>query len=335
MAKTTRAFRTPCAVSVDAVAGALQPKYTVAVAGEQTVSYTWLDTFDWRLHTAGISLEHIDGGPLTAHLPSGSRLRCPLPDGKWPAHFDELPAGRLRDTIAPIVAPRALLPVITLQCTARESRVLNADEKTVARLVEETGDDGIGRLQVEPLRGYDGDADRITSLLSGVDGLAASTTTPYDDALARAGRSPSDYARNPAALLRPETPASVAIATVLTHFADAIDDNVAGTITAIDTEFLHDLRVAVRRSRSILKLAGDVLPDDLAERFAPEFKWLGDLTTRCATLTSTYSASTIWPPDWRRQTQVSSIRSSRTWFGIERPNAAGWSAVCVRGASSG
>jgi CHAD domain-containing protein len=35
----------------------------------------------------------------------------------------------------------------------------------------------------------------------------------------------------------------------------------------------------VRRTRSILKLAGDVLPGDLAERFSPEFKWLGDLTT--------------------------------------------------------
>jgi CHAD domain-containing protein len=47
----------------------------------------------------------------------------------------------------------------------------------------------------------------------------------------------------------------------------------------IDSEFLHDLRVAVRRTRSTLKLAGDVLPDGLASRFRPEFKWLGDLTT--------------------------------------------------------
>ena len=47
----------------------------------------------------------------------------------------------------------------------------------------------------------------------------------------------------------------------------------------IDTEFLHDLRVAVRRTRSALKLLGDVLPDGLAAQYAPEFKWLGDLTT--------------------------------------------------------
>ena len=52
-----------------------------------------------------------------------------------------------------------------------------------------------------------------------------------------------------------------------------------GTLRDIDTEFLHDLRVAVRRTRSALKLAGDVLPAGLAARFGPEFKWLGDLTT--------------------------------------------------------
>ena len=66
---------------------------------------------------------------------------------------------------------------------------------------------------------------------------------------------------------------------MLTGFAAAIEENVPGTIASIDTEFLHDLRVAVRRTRSILKLVGDVLPGQLAERFAPDFKWLGDLTT--------------------------------------------------------
>jgi CHAD domain-containing protein len=58
----------------------------------------------------------------------------------------------------------------------------------------------------------------------------------------------------------------------------------------IDIEFLHDLRVSVRRSRSALKLFGDALTAPLAAkgtaltgrelaRFAAEFKWVGDLTT--------------------------------------------------------
>jgi CHAD domain-containing protein len=54
---------------------------------------------------------------------------------------------------------------------------------------------------------------------------------------------------------------------------------VPGTLRDIDTEFLHDLRVAVRWTRSALKLCGDALPRGLATQYAPEFRWLGDLTT--------------------------------------------------------
>lgn len=279
MGKSVRVFSKQGAVEVDAVAAVLQPKFALAAGPEKAVSHTWLDTFDWRLHAAGISLEYVDDGPLTAQLADGARVQGPLPDGDWPVHVDDLPPGRLRDTLGPIIAPRALLPVVTVRRTACESRVLNTDEKTVARLLTESADDGTSQLQVRPLRGYDAAGDRIARLLARVDGLTAVTTTPYEDALAHAGRKPSDYRNGQAAQLRPKTPAPVAVADMLQHFAAVIDDNVAGTITAIDTEFLHDLRVAVRRTRSILKLAGDVLPADMAARFRPEFKWLGDLTT--------------------------------------------------------
>jgi CHAD domain-containing protein len=278
MGRVSRVFSKRGAVEVEAVAAALRPKFVLAAGPERAVSHTWLDTFDWRLHSAGISLEYVDDGPLVMEFPDGSRLQGPRAK-KWPALLHDLPPGRLRDALDPIVAPRALLSVVTVQRAVRESRVLNADEKTVARLLTESADDGTSRVQVQPLRGYEVDGDRIARLMSRVDGLAASSTTPYDDALTLASRSPSDHELSLTASLQPETPAVAAIANMLAYFAAAIDDNVAGTIAAIDTEFLHDLRVAVRRTRSILKLAGDVLPANLAEQFQPEFKWLGDLTT--------------------------------------------------------
>ena len=278
MGNVPRAFSKEGAVEVEAVAAALQPGFALAAGPEKAVSHTWLDTFDWRLHSAGISLEYVDGGPLIIQFPDGARLQAPLAGVKWPAQVHDLPAGLLRDALAPIVVPRALLPVVTVHCAARESRVLNADEKTVARVLTESVDDGTSQLLIQPLRGYEAAGDRIARLLARVDGLTEVTTTPYDLALTHASRSPSD-GDTAVALLRPETPAAVAIANMLARFAAVIDDNVAGTIGAIDTEFLHDLRVAVRRTRSILKLAGDVLPAKLTEQFQPEFKWLGDLTT--------------------------------------------------------
>lgn len=278
MGKVPTAFSKQGAVDVEAVEAALQPTFVVDTGPQRSVSHTWLDTFDWRLHAAGITLEYLSDGPLILQFPDGTRLQGPRAK-KWPALLHDLPAGRLRDALTPIVAPRALLSVVTVQRAVRESRVLNVDEKTVARLLTESTDDGTSQVQVQPLRGYEVDAERIARLIVRVDGLTATTSTPYDDALVVASRSPADQKQALAAPLRRHTPAPAAIANMLAQFAAVIDENVPGTIAAIDTEFLHDLRVAVRRTRSILKLAGDVLPADIAEQFKPEFKWLGDLTT--------------------------------------------------------
>ena len=54
-------------------------------------------------------------------------------------------------------------------------------------------------------------------------------------------------------------PAGAAAAAILLRLLDTIDANVGGVLTDTDTEFLHDLRVSVRRSRSALKLFGDAL----------------------------------------------------------------------------
>jgi CHAD domain-containing protein len=278
MSGACRAFSKEGAVDVAAVAAALRPTFTVAAETSKTVSRTWLDTFDWRLHSAGISLQFADRGPLVLQFPDGARLHAPLAALKWPAQAHDLPPGPIRDALLPLIAPRALMPVVTVRSASQEARVLDAEEKTVARLLTESVDDGASQLRIQPLRGYDAEADRIARLLARVEGLSVVSATPYDLALTHASRIPANGSRS-SSQLRPETPAAVAIAEMLTGFTAAIEENVPGTIASIDTEFLHDLRVAVRRTRSILKLAGDVLPDQLAERFAPEFKWLGDLTT--------------------------------------------------------
>jgi CHAD domain-containing protein len=76
-----------------------------------------------------------------------------------------------------------------------------------------------------------------------------------------------------------EQPADVAVAAVLLTQLDGVETNLVGTLADTDPEYLHDLRVGIRRTRSLLKLTGDVLPRRLAPRYAARFRWLGDLTT--------------------------------------------------------
>ncbi|MGC2348295.1 MAG: hypothetical protein WA630_30770, partial [Mycobacterium sp.] len=91
MGDVPRAFIKQGAVEVEAVAAALQPEFALAVGPEKTVSHTWLDTFDWRLHSAGITLEFVDDGPLIMQSPDGGRLQASRAGVKWPAQPHALP----------------------------------------------------------------------------------------------------------------------------------------------------------------------------------------------------------------------------------------------------
>ena len=83
---------------------------------------------------------------------------------------------------------------------------------------------------------------------------------PLDAVLATAGRAPGEYTGKIDVELDPTMPARMALAAVLLQLLDTLEANVPGTVRDIDTEFLHDLRVAVRRTRSALKLGAVLLP---------------------------------------------------------------------------
>jgi len=57
-----------------------------------------------------------------------------------------------------------------------------------------------------------------------------------------------------------------------------MDANIEGLRADVDSEFLHDFRVAVRRTRTALGQVRGVLPERRAARFRAGFRWLGQLT---------------------------------------------------------
>ena len=120
---------------------------------------------------------------------------------------------------------------------------------------------------------------KAAGLLAGVPGVAHASQSVFIAALTALGRHPADYTSGVDAEITATMPAPVAVARLLLRLLDTMEQNVDGVLRDIDTEFLHDLRVAVRRTRSAIKLLGRVLPADLAEHFKAEFKWLGDVTT--------------------------------------------------------
>jgi CHAD domain-containing protein len=268
------------------------PRYVIADPGRsRTLRRTWLDTFDWRLFRAGLTLEFQSGRGLAELVLTGRDGQLAAADSapgriRWPCRVDGLPLGPLREHVAPVAGVRALLPVASATSVLSERRALNADEKTIAVVTVDrmtvTRPQQAGtpvRLSISPLRGYQAQAARMADALALAPGVGPAVRSGFETALWAVGRRPGDYTSKIDVQLTPSMPAASAIATILLRLLDTAEANVPGTIADIDTEFLHDLRIAIRRSRSVLKLAGAPLPPAAVSRYRPEFKWLGDLTT--------------------------------------------------------
>jgi CHAD domain-containing protein len=255
----------------------------------RTQRRTWLDTFDWRLHRAGLTLECVTGrGPAELVLSgmAGERITAAANGTRWPALAEALPRGPLRDRLEGLTEVRALLPAAKAASTVSEFRLCNDDGKTVAWLTVEhlhaaapAAADLPPRLSVTAVRGYQGQAERIARCLTAQPGVLLGGLPALDAVLATGGVAPGAYTSKINVELSATMPARLALAAVLLRLLDTLEANVQGTVRDIDTEFLHDLRVAVRRTRTALKLGAGLLPAGLASQYRPAFKWLGDLTT--------------------------------------------------------
>ena len=148
-------------------------------AGSGLHRRTWLDTFDWRLYQAGLTLQlraGQRGGRLVLSKADGApQAEQPVTAlaARRPGLAEDLPARAGPGPDRGLTSPRALLPVVTAASTVSVIRLLNADDKTVARLVVDrvtvTAPAGTQRaapaelpprLAVAEVRGYPGQARR-------------------------------------------------------------------------------------------------------------------------------------------------------------------------------
>ena len=196
-------------------------------AGSGTHRRTWLDTFDWRLYKAGLTLRFEQarrGGRLVLSKADGTP-QAEQQVTRWPRRpglAGDLPDGPVRDRIIVLTSPRALLPIVKAVSTVSVTRLLNADGKTVARLVADqltvtAAPPGITsdttaelplRLAIAEVRGYPGQARRAASLLAGVPGVSHASQDEFIAALTALGRHPASYTSGVEAEITATMPAS-------------------------------------------------------------------------------------------------------------------------------
>ena len=247
---------------------------------------TVLDTFDGRLHAAGLRLEVCDGERRDLVLADGGPVVARLAIDTAPRFAGDLPSGPFRARLAPLVEVRALLP--KLRVTSRRTVAVrrgSADKLRAALVlhqdvsVEGSTVNAAGCVaEVDEMLGYPDAARRARRLLISF-GLEPHRGDMLELLADGAGVDLRGHRASPTVALDRNEPAFEGFRKVLTNLADAVDANWAGTVDDVDTEFLHELRVAVRRTRSVLSQSRAVLPDDVRARYREGFAWLGTATS--------------------------------------------------------
>ena len=249
----------------------------------------FLDTADGRLHAEQSTLEVRSSVefPLMCSLVwmrGGQVLASARVDpGATPGLADSLPAGPAFDRLRGLIEMRRLLPVATVRSRLSACSHLDSEEKTTARVQVDVSALPDGRplpalLEVRAVRGYE---DETSALLRAMRTHEAFDPTDLSTAdLAREMTGAAPYLPGKLSLeLDPRATADEVWREVLRELHDVMTANFQGTVEDIDSEYLHDFRVAVRRTRSVLQEGRGVLDPAARDHFRAGFKWLGDITT--------------------------------------------------------
>ncbi len=133
-------------------------------------------------------------------------------------------------------------------------------QKLVCRIRVRVLAGGSQWLTLTPLRGYERKCERIRCWLE------------------RGGLRPSWQWKQARVPMVVDEPANVAAARVLQRLLEIQQANLPGVLVGEDPEFLHDLRVANRRARSVVRQMRAAFLPEPAARIAAELRWLGAQT---------------------------------------------------------
>ena len=274
-------FEFPLNLTVEKFIAELSQEADIQKVSRQSSCNTHYDSFDWRLYSNGITCEFNQVKPasfLTLRTIKTGLVIAESQLKKVPSFSREFDPGAVRDTLEPLLEMRALLPVCTLDYQAYHLNVINKDQKIILRLLIEEYSQLNNRVQLQPVKGYDKAAEHIAELLTATLGLTAVDEPVLLKALQLQGRKPKDYSSKLNINLDPEMRADIAGKYIYSHLLKAIKANEPGTIANTDSEFLHDFRVAVRRTRAGLSQIKGILPANINAYYADFFSWLGQVT---------------------------------------------------------
>lgn len=247
---------------------ALSKDFKIVKEPPRKESRLYYDTFDWRLFRGESYLYRTENRFILCSSKNDALLNSTTADkiGEYP-FAAEFPRSSLRNRLENLISIRALLPLFHENMEANSVFLLNEDEKIVVRLlfqnsnltVDKKNNQADPLLIVEAVRGY---RDEEIKVLENIQKLALTKTghSKFQEIIRHSGKKPLEYSSKIKIKLHKEMTVGEAVRRILLQYVSVLKQNEAGIQSDIDIEFLHDFRVAIRRTRSLLSQTKHDLP---------------------------------------------------------------------------
>ncbi len=238
------------------------------------------DDFDADLWNADLMLCRID--KRLFQLTKGSDCMGEARATAKARFWWDFPDGEVKRHLEKKIGLRAVMPVASLELITASFSLRNSDEKIVARgqlLQSVVGDCSMHYLTLQQMRGYEKSFLQAKKLLKPVFGREVAEfglkTMFIEQNLATI-----EKRTNQTLHLSPDMPTELAVRALAIEIMDQATTHVDGIVSDIDTVFLHQFRVSVRKLRSLISLLKKSLPPPTVDVVAPRLSAIAGQTSR-------------------------------------------------------
>ncbi len=276
----------PPSVDIEVLTNIDGSNLSFEIGQSQNKRVTYLDTFDWRLHRNGCCLQYCESD-LWRLIHNDTDKLVELQNGptldlrifSW-----DFPTGKLHNSLESMLDIRALLPLITLESTTTNVRIFNSDGENIGFLefvdqLEKESTNTLRTVRLHQPSGYSKEEKSIYKLFRSHNIVDQVSTQNYlKNILQGNDHTPGDYNQKFSIQLNPHDTARQSVLKIYKHLLNTMQLNEDGILNDLDSEFLHDFRVALRRIRSGLTQMKDVIPFEVTQHFKEQFSYIGGIT---------------------------------------------------------
>lgn len=274
--------------------------YALNKITEQKCKYIFYDTFDWRLYFNKVffylegTKACLDGNSID--FTENAVEAATFKDKKF---WWDLPQSDLREYLRKIVDVRALLKILSLDIIRCDFEVLNEERKIIAKIsVLNIVSRSISSystfiIKLVPVKGYKNESKPIVDILRKYSSKLKIDYGYWGLIFKKSGIKPVVYSTKPdrkslglkaSDEFHKDQATYVAIKNLLLFILEVLRKNIPGIVKDIDTEFLHDFRVLIRRTRSSLTQLENVFTDEITATYRDLFAKISNSTNKARDL---------------------------------------------------